>query len=98
MSGRVQALRQARQLAEEKFAFLKAPANLTSKQFGLRVVQIRNALGLTQTDVAERIGLKRVSVTNIELGRQGAISLETVEKFAAAFGTTPKHLMKGIWT
>ena len=33
----------------------------------------------------------------IELGRHGNLTLEKVERFALAFTTTPKNLMKGIW-
>lgn len=63
---------------------------------GLRIRQIREMLGITQTDLANRVGHKRVSVTNIEIGRQRLL-LDTVERFAAALGTTPKALLKGIW-
>jgi transcriptional regulator with XRE-family HTH domain len=70
---------------------------LVNRQFGLRVEQLRSALGWTQEELSKKVGLARVSVTNIETGRQGAVTLETVEKFAKAFGTSPKHLLKGIW-
>ena len=33
---------------------------------GLRIRQIREVLGITQDDLAKRVGLKRVSVTNTE--------------------------------
>lgn len=63
---------------------------------GARIRLIREALGLSQDDLAKRVGLKRVSVTNIEIGRQRLL-LDGVEDFARALGTTPKHLLKGIW-
>ena len=63
---------------------------------GARIRMIREMLGLSQEELAKRIGYKRVSVTNIEIGRQ-RILLNTVEDFARALGTTPKHLLKGIW-
>lgn len=63
---------------------------------GARIRLIREALGLTQEDLAVRVNLKRVSVTNIEIGRQRFL-LDGVEDFARALGTTPKHLLKGIW-
>jgi transcriptional regulator with XRE-family HTH domain len=63
---------------------------------GLRIRQIREALGLSQDDLAKRVGLKRVSVTNTEIGRQRLL-LDGVERYAVALGTTPKHLLKGIW-
>lgn len=70
---------------------------LVHRQFGLRVEQLRSTLGWTQEELAQKVQLKRVSITNIEIGRQGSISLEMVERFAKAFGTSPKHMMKGIW-
>ena len=72
------------------------PLELVYRQIGLRVEQIRTSLGWTQTELANKIGLNRTSVTNIEIGRQ-RIQLHTVEHIAKAFGVSPKHLMKGIW-
>lgn len=63
---------------------------------GIRIRLIREALGLTQGELAKRVGLQRVSVTNIEVGRQRLL-LDTVERFATGLGTSPKHLLKGIW-
>jgi len=63
---------------------------------GIRIRMIRETLGLSQGDLAKRVGLKRVSVTNIEVGRQRLL-LDGIERFATALGTTPKHLLKGIW-
>jgi transcriptional regulator with XRE-family HTH domain len=48
--------------------------------FGERVKQAREAAGLTQLDLAKKIGLTRSSVANIEAGRQKP----TVEKAAMA--------------
>lgn len=63
---------------------------------GIRIRMIRETLGLSQVDLAKRVGLQRVSVTNIEVGRQRLL-LDGIERFATALGTTPKHLLKGIW-
>ena len=63
---------------------------------GMRIRQIREVLGITQDDLAKRVGLKRVSVTNTEIGRQRLL-LDGIERYAKALGTTPKALMKGIW-
>jgi transcriptional regulator with XRE-family HTH domain len=63
---------------------------------GARVRMIRETLGLSQDDLAKRVGMERTSVTNVEIGRQRLL-LQTVERFARALGTTPKHLMKGVW-
>lgn len=63
---------------------------------GIRIRMIREMLGLTQDDLAKRVGLKRVSVTNTEIGRQRLL-LDGIERYATALGTTPKHLLRGIW-
>jgi transcriptional regulator with XRE-family HTH domain len=76
---------------------MAAPMQLCYKQFALRVEQIRNALGWSQADLAKKIGLSRASVASLETGRQ-RVQLHQVEKIAEALGTSPKHLMRGIWT
>lgn len=65
-------------------------------QFGAKVRAMREMIGLNQTELAERVGLERTSVTNIENGKQRVL-LDDVEKFAKAFGTSAKHFLKGIW-
>lgn len=64
--------------------------------FGARTVQIRDILDITQEELRLKVGLSRGSIANIETGRQ-RILLADVERFAKALGTTPRHLMRGIW-
>ena len=63
---------------------------------GIRIRTIRETLGLTQDELGKRVNLERTSVINIEAGKQRLL-LHGVEEFARALGTTPKHLLKGIW-
>ena len=63
---------------------------------GIRIRLIREAVGLSQGELAKRMTLVRTSLVNIEAGRQRML-LHTIEEFARALGTTPKHLLKGIW-
>lgn len=72
------------------------PIEACHQAVGSRIRLMRETLGLSQDDLAKRVGFKRVSVTNIETGRQRLL-LDGIEDFAKALGTTPKHLMKGIW-
>lgn len=60
--------------------------------FGEHFRKLRKAAGLTQEDVAERVGLTRTSVTNIERGRQH-ISLHQLYLLAAAVGRNPAELL-----
>ncbi len=72
------------------------PVEACHAMVGMRIRAIREVLGITQTDLASRVGLKRVSVTNLEVGRQRLL-LDGVERYAKALGTTPKALLKGVW-
>jgi transcriptional regulator with XRE-family HTH domain len=74
----------------------KKPIEVVYRQVGARIEQIRSALGWTQQELAAKVGLNRASICNIEKGNQ-RILLDDVEKFARAFSSTPKNLMRGIW-
>lgn len=67
------------------------------RALGVKIETIRTALGWTQEELAKKVGLTRTSITNLEAGRQRVL-LHDVEAFAAAFNTTPKNLLRGIWT
>jgi len=64
---------------------------------GSRVRYLREALGMSQAELAKAVGLTRTSLTNFEGGRQRAM-LHTIEQMAAALHTSPRHLLKGLWT
>ncbi len=66
------------------------------RQIGAKIEQIRNTLGWTQQELAERVLMSRGSIANIETGKQRLL-LADVEKFARAFNAQPKALMRGIW-
>lgn len=66
------------------------------QSLGSRIRLIRESLGLSQGELAKRVNMQRTSLTNIECGRQRLL-LHSIENFARALGTTPKHLLKGIW-
>ncbi len=76
---------------------MSAPIEAVYRQFGAKIESLRDALGINQLELSKRVGMSRGSIANIETGRQ-RILLADVEKFAKAFGTEPKHLMRGIWT
>lgn len=62
------------------------------QRLGTEIRAARNRQGLTQAALADRLGLRRTSVTNIEAGDQG-LPLETFLDLAAALGTTPQDLL-----
>lgn len=75
----------------------KKPIEAVYRQFGARIEHLRTTLGMTQLEFSKKVGLVRTSIVNIEAGRQRVL-LADVEKFAQAFGISPKALMRGIWT
>lgn len=63
--------------------------------FGEAVKTRRLERGWTQTDLADKVGMSRTSVTNIEIGRQ-RILLSDLFDFARAFGIAPKTLFSSV--
>lgn len=61
-------------------------------QFGDRLRHHRRRAGLTQGELAERAGIARQSVNNIEVGRF-APTIETVARLAEAIGVPAAELV-----
>ena len=61
-------------------------------EFGRLLREKRIAGRLTQQAVAERVGLNRTSITNIELGKQH-IPLHMLFELASAVSTSPDELL-----
>ncbi len=61
------------------------------REVGLRVKLIRKQRGLTQTQLGEAVGLCRVSISNLERGRQ-ATTLDRAWRIAIILGVKVKHL------
>ena len=66
--------------------------NLIYKKFGRRLRDARKAAELTQEALADRVGLSRTSITNIEKGRQ-RIPLHALFLLAPAVGVPPPALL-----
>lgn len=62
------------------------------EMFGTKLRQARQAAGLTQEIVAERVGLSRPSIANIERGNQ-QVPLHMLASFAAVLGKKPCELL-----
>jgi transcriptional regulator with XRE-family HTH domain len=60
--------------------------------FGKLLRQARRKAGLTQEVLADRVGLTRTSITNIEAGRQ-PVNLELLYRFAAAVQSDAADLL-----
>jgi transcriptional regulator with XRE-family HTH domain len=59
----------------------------------LRLREFRLALGLTQTELAARAGVRRATVSRLENDRVTAIDLEVLEKLADLLGVEPGFLL-----
>lgn len=57
-------------------------------EFGRRLRERRTSSGLSQAGLAQRVGLSRTSITNIEKGRQ-QVSLHLFLLLSAALGAEP---------
>lgn len=62
------------------------------RAFGQAIQRHRKRLGLTQDDIARRVGLSRTSITNIEKGRQKVL-LHQILEFAACLEVAPEALL-----
>ena len=62
------------------------------KEFGKTLKNLRRNVEITQSELSQRVGLSRTSVTNIEKGRQ-KVPLHFLYIFASALGVEPSDLL-----
>lgn len=67
-------------------------ANDFLQAFGRAVRRLRQERGMTQAELAERLGLGRTSVTNLEKGQQSP-PLSMLPDIASALGVDPLFLI-----
>ncbi len=60
--------------------------------FGRRLHRLRTAAGLTQSDLAQRLGVSAARIGHLETGRYGPPSLDLTIRLAAALGCDPSEL------
>jgi len=65
------------------------------KRFGDAVKSRRQSAGISQEQLAERAGLHRTYVGDIERGTRN-ISLRNIVRLAGALGCTPSELLRGV--
>jgi DNA-binding XRE family transcriptional regulator len=73
----------ARQMADPEFRAVYE-AEAARKALWLQLVEARQALGLTQDDVASRLGVSRAQVARIENHGYDSCSLSTLRRYLAA--------------
>lgn len=62
------------------------------RQFGRLLRRARQTAGLTQQELAKRVGLSRTSITNIEQGNQH-VGLDLLYRFSEALHVPPRRLL-----
>lgn len=60
---------------------------------GVKIKELRNKKGYTQEELADLLGIKKVSVQKYENGSIVNIKFDTIEKLASIFEVAPSHLM-----
>jgi transcriptional regulator with XRE-family HTH domain len=63
--------------------------------FGRRIRRLRDALTLTQNELARRAGMSRTYLARVELGQQSP-TLEVIEKLARALHVKPADLFEDV--
>lgn len=64
-------------------------------ELGYRVKIAREVCGLSQTELGKKAGLSRVSITNLEGGRQRS-PLTIIYRIAVALGMKPARLLPDV--
>lgn len=57
---------------------------INKKNIGKQLKELRLARGLRQAEVADKVGLSRATISNVEVGNRG-LSLESLQKFCELY-------------
>lgn len=60
---------------------------------GEKIKSLRKAMGLTQTELGERVGVKKNAVSKWECGRVEDIPTSTIKALATLFDVAPSYLI-----
>ena len=61
------------------------------EQLGKRIKYLRNQLGVSQEELADKAGIDRTYITSVECGKRN-VSIVNIEKIANALGVTLSKL------
>lgn len=67
--------------------------DMDARTLGRNVLLSRRDLGMTQEDLAARVGVSRAYVTNIEQGRAKNVGIDVVFGLARELGVSPVYLL-----
>lgn len=60
-------------------------------EIGKKIKILRKTRGLTQEQLAEKLGCKRATISNYEIGRRNPQNVKELEKLAEALGVTLEY-------
>ena len=63
-------------------------------EFGTRLAALRRKAGLSQADLAKRLGMPQSTYANYETGKR-KITLELIDKFSGFYEVSPTFLVTG---
>ena len=63
---------------------------METEELGLKIKALRKSRGLTQDQLADRLGVRRATISNYEIGRRTP-HLSDLRKLAEALGTTMEY-------
>ncbi|MCK4554452.1 DUF4065 domain-containing protein [Candidatus Parcubacteria bacterium] len=66
---------------------------LTTKKIGKKIKEIRESFGLSQAELAKKMGFSRTTITHIEAGKRDLGTLELI-KLAAIFNIDPGYFFR----
>jgi len=66
------------------------------KKFGRRIRQLRESMGLTQQQLASRVGMDYKYLGSVERGERN-ITIDNIQRIAEAFGVEPYQLFLFTW-
>lgn len=77
---------------DENVSHRLGPTSITEMQIGLRVAEIREHSGLTQSALARSVGTSQSAISQIEAGERNP-SYEMLRQIAEALGVSVPHLV-----
>ena len=70
----------------------RADSKSTRRVLARRVRTLRKALGLSQEELADRVGLRQAQISELESARNN-ITIDNLHRLAIALGVRPRELL-----
>lgn len=64
-----------------------------TQQIGIKILNLRKKINLTQEELAEKLGITRQTIQKYETGIITNIKYSTIEKLAKIFNVSPQYLL-----